>query len=186
MSSAARAFASCGGFPTERVESRQEPGAALDAIEGGRKGHDPAVARVTGDGAHDQAELLRTHFESGKSRHPKQADVVTRRNCCVQAREQVADLGCVGDIHGLDDEGNAGFGQLLDHIVAVEVRPIQNAEVGPLALQFLAGIADHSDQVGAFRIFCREHHHRNWKAREGNACAGGFFASGLERRAAIG
>ena len=48
----------------------------------------------------------------------------------------------------------------LDDVVALVVRAVEDAEVGPLALRFFLRVAEDGDQVGALGVFAGENDHR--------------------------
>ena len=83
----------------------------------------------------------------------KQADVVASGNDRVEAGEQIAGFGRVGDVHALDDERNVGLGKFLDDFIPLIVRAVEDAEVRPFALRLLLHVADVADQIGAFGVF---------------------------------
>ena len=118
---------------------------SVDPVECGGKRDDLGFSIVPGYGPHDLAKLFGIYVKSWQGGYAKQADVVAGGDDRVQAGKQVASFRSIGDVHALDDERNVGFGQFLHDFVAVEVRAVENAEVGPFAFRFFLRIPDGTD-----------------------------------------
>ncbi len=187
MSSAARALAS-----RRRISSRVRCTAARTSAppstrsSAERERNDLGFAIVAGDGAHGLAQLLGIDVEAGQSGNAKQADVVSGGHDRVQAGKQVARFGSVGDVHALDDERNIGFGQFVDDVVAMEVRAVENAEVGPFAFRFSLRVANGGDEIGTLGVPAGENDDRDRRAGKLHAGLCGFlFARRLQRHTPV-
>ena len=75
----------------------------------------------------------------------------------------------------------------MNNFVALIVRTVEDAEVGPLAPGFLLRITNEGDQIGALGILGGEHDYRYRRAGKLNT---GFysvlFTGGLQRRTVVG
>ena len=122
-----------------------------------------------------------------QGRDPEQADIVSGRNYRVEAGEEIAGLGSVGDVHALDDEWNVGLGKFLDDFIPLIVRAVEDAEVRPLALRLPLHVADATDDVRTFGILRSKDGREDRRTRERNSRAQGLlFARRLQGCAAIG
>ena len=187
MPSASRAFAS-----RRRISSRVFRTAAknfrtaFDPVEGGREWNDLGFPILARNGAQNLPQLFRIHVKAWQSGHTKQADVIASGNDGVEAGEQIASLGCVRNIHALDDEGNVGFRKFVHNLVALVVRAVEDTEVRPLAPRLLLRIADIAGEIGAFGVFTGKNDHGNGRALKVHAGFDGIlFAGGLQRRSGI-
>src|ERR1700722_4559016 len=116
------------------LHSSENIGSPIDSVERGRKGDDLALPIVAGNGSHHLAQLLGIYPKPRQRRNAKQADIIAGGQDRVQASKQGARLRSIGDVHALNDEGDSCLGQLMDDVVALVVRAVEDAEVGPLAL----------------------------------------------------
>ena len=187
MSSAARAFACApADLFAGALHGGEHGGATIDLVKRGGKRDDAGFAVVPGNGAHGLAKLLGIDVEAWQSGDAKQAHIVAGGYDRVQAGKQVARFGSVGDVHALDDERDIGLGQLMDDLVAMKVRAVEDAEVGPFASGFSLRVANGADQVGALGVSAGEndHLHRAAENRRARFC-GFLFARRLERHTPV-
>src|SRR5215472_9490738 len=103
------------------LHGRQDIGASLNAIERRGERYHLRFAIIACDSSQNLPQLVRVDVKAWQARHPQQADVIAAGDDRLHAGEEVPSLWRVGDIHVLDDERNASFGQLLRKIIFMRI-----------------------------------------------------------------
>src|ERR1700680_1318753 len=115
-----------------------------------------AIFGILGNSPHRRAKLAWVHIELGQCHDTEDTGIVSDRGHGPQAGKQITHLASIRNIHALDGKREISIRKFTDHVVAMHVRAIENAEVAPLATQFSPQLTDDADHIRSLSLFARK------------------------------